>query len=83
MPRFLPPGFPNPEPETLAQLKASIHQQVDTPYPPETAELAVLIVADEAGIDLSAVDARAIWLQPSDERAPVFAALGRLLAEYL
>lgn len=82
-PSFLPPGFPRPEPETIAQLRQSILQQVHTPHPPLPAELAVLIVADEAGIDLTGVDARTIWLQPPDEREALFTTLGALLAEQL
>ena len=81
--RYLPAGVPAPPPEVVAQLRASILQQLATPHPPEPAELAVLIIADEAGVDLSGVDARAVWAQPPAERAPVFAALERLLAEHL
>lgn len=79
--RWLPPGFPVPEREVIEKLRQSVMHEVATPHPPELAELALLIALDEAGLDLGDVDARAIWMQPSDEREPVFALLARLLAE--
>lgn len=79
--RFLPPGYPLPEREVMAQLKQSILHEVKTPYPPETAELAVLIIADEAGVDLAGVDARAIWLEPPESRSGLFLMLKKVLQE--
>lgn len=79
--RFLPPGYPLPERETMAALRQSIMHETDTPHPPEPAELAVLITADEAGVDLAGIDAQAVWLSPPEARAPLFARLGELLGE--
>ncbi|MDB5100085.1 MAG: hypothetical protein JWM80_4506 [Cyanobacteria bacterium RYN_339] len=80
---YLPPGFPAPDRETMEKLRQSILAGLKTPHPPEWDELGVIISADEAGVDLSGVDAEALWLAPPDERAPIFAALGQLLAEQL
>ena len=79
--RYLPPGCPAPEPEALAALRQNIVAGLATPHPPEPAELALIVMADEAGIDLSAIDAREIWLEPAEAREPVFRAIARLLAE--
>lgn len=81
--QFLPAGVPLPEREVIARLRQSISQHLKTPHPPLDAELAVLIVADELGVDLSAVDARSVWLQAPDERAELFTTLSRLLSESL
>lgn len=79
--RFLPPSFPLPEPETLEALRRSIMQETKTKHPPQAAELAAAIVADEAGVDLSALDAHDLWQLSPDEREPLFEALAHLLAE--
>jgi hypothetical protein len=79
--RYLPPGFPLPARDTMESLRRSIMQETATPHPPEPAELAVLITADDAGIDLSGVDAKAVWLNPPEARAPLFMRLGELLGE--
>ena len=80
--RYLPAGFPLPDRETMARLRQSILYEMSTPHPPEWAELAVLITADEAGIDMHEVDPRAIWALSPEARAPIFTMLRRLLAEY-
>lgn len=80
---FLPPGFPAPDPETIDALRRSIRATIDTPHPPRTDELAVIICADEAGVDLAGVDPEMLWRSPPDERQPVFEALGQLLGEAL
>jgi hypothetical protein len=79
--RFLPPGLPLPEREAMAALRQSILAETATKHPPEAAELAVLIVADEAGIDLSGVDAAAVWASPPEAREPIFVRLGELLGD--
>jgi hypothetical protein len=79
--RFLPPGFPLPEREAIAALRESVMKETRTPHPPESAELAVLIAADEAGVDLGEVDPAAVWLSPPEAREPLFTAIGRLLGE--
>lgn len=79
MTSYLPAGFPIPEREALARLRETILRETRTAHPPEWAELAVLVSADEAGADLAGLDAREIWAMPVESRAPVFEALGRLL----
>src|SRR5690349_376908 len=79
--RFLPPGFPPPDREAVARLRESVMKETRTAHPPEAAELATLIAADDAGIDLSSVDPTMVWLSPPEVRAPIFEAIGRLLAE--
>jgi hypothetical protein len=79
--RFLPPGFPRPDPEVLDRLRQNILKETRTKYAPEAAELAAIIAADEAGVDLSAIDPAEIWLSPPDAREPVFQLLRRLLGE--
>lgn len=79
--RFLPPGYPLPESEVIAQLRQNILQRLAPPHPPETAELAVLILADEAGLELGEVDAEAVWALPPADREGLFLALRRALAE--
>lgn len=78
---YLPPGFPPPDREAMARLRENVVLRTRTKHPPEPAELAVLIAADEAGVDLSAVDAEEVWAQPAAARAPLFETIGRLLAE--
>ena len=78
---YLPKGFPTPEHETVEALRHSILAKLRTPFPPLPDELAVIICADQAGVDLSAVDPEALWHSSPEERAPVFSALGRLLGE--
>jgi hypothetical protein len=79
--RYLPPGLPVPDREAMASLRANVMLRSKTPHPPEAAELAAIIVADEAGIDLAEVDAEAVWAQPPEARAPIFEAIARLLGE--
>lgn len=79
--RYLPPGCPMPDREAMARLRESVLKETRTPHPPEPAELAVLIAADEAGIDLADVDPAAVWLSPPEARAPLFAAISRLLGQ--
>lgn len=79
--RFLPPGFPAPDREAMAQLRENVVTRTRTPHPPEAAELAALIAADEAGIDLSEVNADEVWLTPAEAREPLFQAIARLLGE--
>lgn len=81
MSTYLPAGFPAPDRETLARLRETIMRETRTAHPPEWAELAVLVSADEAGCDLAGLDPREIWAMPVVARSPVFEALGRLLAE--
>ena len=78
---FLPSGFPLPDREAIARLRESVMAETRTPHPPETAELAVLIAADEAGVELGEVDPAAVWLSAPDARQPLFEAIGRLLGE--
>lgn len=79
--RFLPPGFPRPDPEVMDRLRQNILKDTKTQHPPEAAELAAIIAADEAGVDLSAIDPAEIWLSPPDAREPVFLLLRQLLGE--
>jgi hypothetical protein len=79
--RYLPPGFPPPDREAMARLRESVLKETKTPHPPEAAELALLIAADEAGIDLSSIDPMAVWMSPLEARTPIFEAIARLLAE--
>jgi hypothetical protein len=79
--RFLPPGFPRPDPEAMDRLRQNILKETGTKFAPEAAELAAIIAADEAGVDLSAIDPAEIWLSPQDAREPVFLLLRRLLGE--
>lgn len=79
--RFLPIGFPRPDPEVIDRLRQNILKETRTKYPPEAAELAAIIAADEAGIDLSAIDPGEIWQSPPDAREPVFTMLAQLLGE--
>jgi hypothetical protein len=79
--QYLPAGFPRPEAEAIAQLRRTIMEATRTPHPPEVGELAVIIAASEAGVDLTEIDPEAIWLEPSEIRGPLFALIGRLLAE--
>ena len=79
--RYLPPGFPPPDREAMATLRANVVLRTRTPHPPEPAELAAIIAADEAGIDLAEVNADEVWLQPAEARQPLFAAIARLLGE--
>ena len=79
--RFLPPGFPRPDPEAMDRLRQNILKETRTPYPPEPAELAAIIAADEAGVDLSAIDPDGVWASPPEAREAVFLLLRRLLGE--
>ncbi len=79
--RYLPAGFPLPDRESMVRLRENVVGRTRTKHPPEAAELAALIAADEAGIDLSAVDADEVWAQPAEEREAIFLAIGRLLGE--
>ena len=65
----------------MATLRQSVLKETATPHAPEWAELAVLIAADEAGIDLTAIDPHAVWQLPPADREAVFALLGQLLGE--
>ena len=78
---YLPVGFPVPEREVLDALRRSILATVKTPHPPLAEELAVVVLADQAGVELEGLDPEAVWLTPPDQRAAVFVALGRLLGE--
>lgn len=78
---FLPAGFPWPEREVLAQLRANILALVKTQHPPEWEELAVSILADQAGLSLEGEAVATVWTMPPAERAPLFARLGELIAE--
>jgi hypothetical protein len=77
---YLPSGFPAPDRETIERLRQSILAGIKTPHPPMVDELAVIICADEAGVDLRGVDPEVLWTSPPEERAAVFEALGRVLA---
>lgn len=79
--RYLPAGFPLPDREAMARLRENVVTRTRTKHPPEAAELAALIAADEAGIDLSEVDADEVWQQPVAAREALFLAIGRLLGE--
>ena len=79
--RFLPPGCPVPDREAMSRLRENVVLRTRTPHPPEAAELAALIAADEAGIDLSGVNADEVWLQPAEAREAIFEAIGRLLGD--
>lgn len=78
---FLPPGFPVADREVLEKLRASIMNQVKTKHPPEWAELAVAVAAEEVGVDLYDIDVGFVWGMPPEGRAAFFARLGALVGE--
>lgn len=79
--RYLPPGFPLPDPHAMGSLRETILRATRTPHAPEPAELALVIAADEAGVDLGEIDARAVWELPAEARAPVFEAIAKVLRQ--
>jgi hypothetical protein len=79
--RFLPPNFPSPDDETLEKLRRNVMERTSTPYRPDEGELAALVCADEAGVDLSEIDAAEVWLMTPAEREPFFTLIAGLLGE--